>query len=60
MTYDICKREGEDDTLESWQKNHKKFFTEEGKAIGYKFTENMLVVFEDFELLYQEDYHEEN
>lgn len=60
MTFDICKREGEDDTLESWQNNHKKFFTEEGKAIGYKFTDSMLVVFEDFELLYQEEFHEEN
>jgi len=59
MTFDICKREGEDENLESWQKNHKKFFTEEGKLIGYKFSESMLVVFEDFELLYQEEYHEE-
>jgi len=60
ITFDICKREGEDDTLESWQKNHKKFFSEEGKIIGYKFTEHMLVVFEDFELLYREEYHEES
>ena len=60
MTFDICKREGEDDTLESWKKNHKKFFTEEGKMIGYKFNDSMLVVFEDFELLYQEEFHEED
>lgn len=54
ITYDICKREGEDDTLESWQKGHIKFFTEEGKLLGYEFCRNMLVVFEDFEVVYTE------
>jgi len=52
ITYDICKREGEDDTLESWQKNHWFFFTEDGKEDGYEFTEDSLVVFEDFEVIY--------
>jgi len=52
MTFDICKREGEDDTLESWQEGHRHFFTEEGKAEGYEFTESMPVVFEDFEVVF--------
>ena len=34
MTFDICKREGEDDNLESWKQGHQKFFTEEGKERG--------------------------
>jgi uncharacterized protein YhfF len=51
MTYEICKREGE--CLESWKHNHIEFFTEEGKSTGYKFTEDMLVVFEDFEVMYK-------
>ena len=55
MTYDICKREGEDDTLSSWQQSHQHFFTEEGKLLGYSFSEDMLVVFEDFEVVYQEE-----
>ena len=54
ITYDICKREGEDDTLESWQKGHQRFYEEEGKQLGYCFTETMPVVFEDFEVVYQE------
>ena len=54
MTFDICKREGEDDTLESWQKGHQRFFEEEGKQLGYTFKETMKVVFEDFEVVYQE------
>lgn len=51
ITYDIARLEGEDDTLESWQKNHTKFFTAEGKELGYIFSEKMPVVFEEFEVL---------
>lgn len=53
VTYDLCKREGEDDTLESWQIGHERFYKAEGKALGYEFTEDMPVVFEDFEVIYQ-------
>ena len=53
-TYDIVKREGEDDNLESWRQGHIRFFTAEGKDLGYTFGEDMLVVFEDFEVVYQE------
>ena len=48
MTFDIAKLEGEDDTLESWQKNHEAFFIEEGKELGYTFSEDMPVIFEEF------------
>ena len=53
MTYDICKREGEDDTLESWKKGHRHFYEEEGRLLGYTFTEDLMIVFEDFEMIYQ-------
>lgn len=52
MTYEICQREGEDKDLESWRKGHIHFFTEEGKQLGYVFTEEMPVVFEDFKVVY--------
>ena len=52
MTFEICKREGEDDNLESWQKGHIHFFTEDGKEEGYQFTWDMPVVFEDFKVIY--------
>ena len=55
MTYDICKREGEDDNLESWQQGHRHFFTEEGKDLGFEFSETMPVVFEDFRVVYKEN-----
>ena len=55
ITYEICKREGENDTLKSWQDGHRRFYIEEGKQIGYEFSEEMLVVFEDFEVVFLEE-----
>lgn len=59
MTFDICRREGEDLCLESWVESHARFFKDEGAIIGYQFDRDMPVVFEDFIVLYKEDYHEE-
>lgn len=53
MTYEICKREGEDENLESWQKNHINFFTVYGARLGYNFSWNMDIVFEDFKVVYR-------
>lgn len=53
ITYDLCKKEGEDDTLDSWRTNHISFFEEDGKEMGYEFTEDMEVVFEEFEVVYK-------
>lgn len=52
MTFEICSREGEDECLETWQAGHRRFFTEDGKETGYEFTEDMPVLFEDFEVIY--------
>ena len=53
MTYDICKREGEDDTLESWQEGHRRFFKMDAEMGDYEFTEDMPVLFEDFKVVYK-------
>ena len=55
ITYDICKREGEDECLETWVEGHVKFFKADGSNLGYEFTEDLLVVFEDFEMIYMEE-----
>ena len=54
MTYEICSREGEDEDLLSWQQGHERFFRSEGEEMGYTFDENMIVVFEDFQVSYRE------
>lgn len=51
MTFADARLEGEDDTLESWQKNHAAFWLAEGKKNGYRFSEDMPVVFEEFEVV---------
>lgn len=55
MTFDICRREGEDDCLESWVRKHTNFFTQDGAEYGYEFSPELEVVFEDFALVYTED-----
>lgn len=52
MTYDTCKREGEDDSLESWRRGHIRYFTAEGNELGYEFSEDMPIVFEDFRVVF--------
>ncbi|MFB0919474.1 MAG: ASCH domain-containing protein [Oscillospiraceae bacterium] len=52
ITFDICKREGEDTCLETWRENHTRFFTAEGRELGYEFSEDMPVLFEDFAVIY--------
>ena len=48
ITFDIAKLEGEDDSLESWRASHERFFREEGAELGYSFSEDLDVVFEEF------------
>lgn len=48
-------KEGEGDkSLEYWRNAHIKFFNEELSELGMKFSEEMLVVCEEFELVYRE------
>ena len=52
MTFQICKRKGEDEILEQWQRSHREFFMAEGKELGYEFSQDMLVLFEDFRVVF--------
>ena len=47
------RREGEDDSLDSWRESHIAFLTEEGRQLGYEFSEDMPVIFEEFKLVYK-------
>lgn len=53
MTYDICKREGEDECLETWVEGHRRFLSQDAQACGYVYSEDMPVLFEDFEVVYK-------
>ena len=45
--------EGEDDrTLKSWKKEHWKYWTRKGQKLGFAMKEDLLVICENFELVY--------
>ena len=53
ITDEDAKKEGEGDgTLEHWKTVHWKFFKEDARALSYEFTEDDLVVFMTFEVVY--------
>lgn len=54
VTSEFARSEGEGDmTLEYWRRVHKEFFGEELKECNIEFSENMLVVCEEFEVVYK-------
>lgn len=48
LSYEQIKDEGEDESLSSWRMHHKDFFEREGQRLNYRFSDEMLVVFEHF------------
>ncbi len=52
MTWDLARKEGEDNSMESWIKSHNTFFQEDSDIMGYTFSPDMPIVFEEFELVY--------
>ena len=53
ISWELASKEGEDASLEEWQEKHVSFFTEEAAELGYKFTWDMPVIFEEFRLEYK-------
>lgn len=53
VTWALCSREGEDECIETWRETHRRIFTEEGRQLGYDFTDETRVVFEDFRVIWR-------
>ncbi len=54
VTADFARKEGEGDlSLDYWQRVHRDFFSKELEEIGETFQEDMLVVCEEFEVVYK-------
>lgn len=53
VTWEMAKREGEDEVMDTWREGHIRYFNMDAEEAGYTFTEDILVVFEDFEVVYQ-------
>lgn len=54
----MAQKEGEGDlSLGYWRRVHEIYFSNECKRLGKHFTDKMLVVFEEFEVIYQKASH---
>ncbi len=53
VPWSMAEKEGEDENLESWRRNHDEFFEEDADIMGYEFKPDMLVVFEEFRLVHK-------
>jgi len=53
VTWEYARKEGEDQNIEQWRENHIEFFKDEADLMGYDFSEDMPVVFEEFEVVYK-------
>ena len=53
ITWEMAEKEGEEDSFESWKENHNAFFEFDADIMGYEFSPNMPVVFEEFKVLYR-------
>lgn len=53
VTWDMAQKEGEDSSMEEWRLSHDEAFEEDADLMGYDFTPEMPVVFEEFELIYR-------
>lgn len=53
MTFDICKREGEDTNLDSWVKGHVEHFKAIANKLDFEFNNDLEILFEDFVVVYK-------
>lgn len=53
VTWELARKAGEENSIEEWRQTHKEFFTEEGRMMGYDFSEELPVVFEEFTCVYK-------
>lgn len=53
MTEHLALKEGEDDNLEQWRKNHIAFFTNLCQSYQIEFKDELLIYFQEFKVIYQ-------
>lgn len=59
MTWELARKEGEDECLRTWREEHIRFFTEESRREGYAFSGDMEIIFEEFRVVWPEEYADE-
>ncbi len=59
MTWALARLEGENDCFADWHREHIRFFSQEGQRAGYVFSEKMSIIFEEFKVVWPEEYADE-
>ena len=53
VTWEMAKKEGEDENLEVWREKHKEYLEDEGAVLGFDFTPDIKIVFQSFRMIYK-------
>jgi len=53
VNYDMAKREGEDESIESWRLRTQEILEDEGTVVGFDFSPDMKLVFQTFKVVYR-------
>ena len=53
VTWEMAKKEGEDENLEAWREKKQEYLEDEGAVLGFEFTPDIKVVYQSFKLIYK-------
>ena len=59
VTWELARKEGENECMEAWRKEHIRFFHAEGLREGHRFSGEMEIIFEEFRVVWPEEYSDE-
>ncbi len=54
VTWDMAQKEGEDENLGVWKEKKQEYLEDEGAILGFEFTPDMKLVYQEFKLVYKE------
>lgn len=53
ITWEMAKLEGEDENLEAWREKQREYLEDEGAVLGFNFTPDIRLVFQNFRVIYK-------
>lgn len=53
VTWEMARKEGEDENLAQWQDKQREFLQDEADLCGFEFTEDIKLVFETYRVIYR-------
>lgn len=53
ITWEMAKLEGEDENLEAWREKQREYLEDEGAVLGFDFTPDIRLVFQNFRVIYK-------